>query len=151
MLQGAGVSSSNVLLGSLQHLQSSNLQKGHLPIFDFGLDLGFADFSISDEEGSWVVSVWILSHLVFAPIAGIVNDKISRRKVLIVDTILFFAGFLILTLAKSLPCLILAQLLLGCPLVSQLQENLDMNFPPPSLTNLTTSSGPCPEMISLTL
>ena len=66
-----------------------------------------------------MASAWVLSHLVFAPIAGFVTDKIGRRKALMIDTVLFFIGFLILTVATSLPWLILARLLLGSPLVSQ--------------------------------
>ena len=118
--QGASVSSSSVILHSLQEeLNCFNSTTGSpLLLFDFYLDLGF-DFSINAEEGSWVASAWVLSHLVFAPIAGFVTDKIGRRKALMIDTVLFFMGFLILTFAQSLPWLILARLLLGCPLVSQ--------------------------------
>ena len=118
--QGASVSSSSVILHSLQEeLGCFNSTTGSpLLLFDFYLDLGF-DFSINAEDGSWVASAWVLSHLVFAPIAGFVTDKIGRRKSLMIDTVLFFIGFLILTVATSLPWLILARLLLGCPLVSQ--------------------------------
>ena len=122
--QGASVSSSSVILHSLQEdLGCFNSTTGSpLLLFDFYLDLGF-DFSINAEDGSWVASAWVLSHLVFAPIAGFVTDKIGRRKALMIDTVLFFIGFLILTVAKSLPWLILARLLLGCPLVSQVCTN----------------------------
>jgi len=118
--QGASVSSSSVILHSLQEeLGCFNSTTGSpLLLFDFYLDLGF-DFSINAEEGSWVASAWVLSHLLAAPIAGFVTDKIGRRKALMIDTVLFFVGFLILTVANSLPWLILARLLLGCPLVSQ--------------------------------
>ena len=118
--QGASVSSSSVVLHSLQkELGSSNsTTDSPLLLFDFYLDLG-VDFLINAEDGSWVASAWVLSHLVFAPIAGFATDKIGRRKALIIDTVLFFIGFLILTFASSLPWLILARLLLGFPLVSQ--------------------------------
>ena len=122
--QGASVSSSSVILHSLQEeLGCFNSTTGSpLLLFDFYLDLGF-DFSINAEDGSWVASAWVLSHLVFAPIAGFVTDKIGRRKSLMIDTVLFFVGFLILTVATSLPWLIFARLLLGCPLVSQVLNN----------------------------
>jgi len=122
LLQGAGVASASVLHSLHQEQEPSKNfnSSSHLPLFDFGLNnLGLADFSISEEEGSWMASVWILSHLLCAPVAGFLNDKIGRRKALMIDTLIFFIGFLILTVATSLPCLILARLLLGCPLVSQ--------------------------------
>ena len=124
--QGASVSSSSVILHSLQEELNcfNSTTSSPLLLFDFYLDLGF-DFSINAEDGSWVASAWVLSHLVFAPIAGFVTDKIGRRKALMIDTVLFFIGFLILTFAKSLPWLILARLLLGCPLVSQVSAAKD--------------------------
>ena len=61
LLQGAGVSTSSVL-HSLQQGEPHSFNPLHFPLFDFGLNLGFVDFSISEEEGSWVASVWILSH-----------------------------------------------------------------------------------------
>ena len=126
--QGASVSSSSVILHSLQEeLGCFNSTTGSpLLLFDFYLDLGF-DFSINAEDGSWVASAWVLSHLVFAPIAGFVTDKIGRRKSLMIDTVLFFFGFVILTVATSLHWLILARLLLGCPLVSQVKTNKQTN------------------------
>ena len=126
--QGASVSSSSVILHSLQEeLGCFNSTTGSpLLLFDFYLDLGF-DFSINAEEGSWVASAWVLSHLLAAPIAGFVTDKIGRRKALMIDTVLFFVGFLILTVANSLPWLILARLLLGCPLVSQVLNNVTLD------------------------
>ena len=118
LLQGAGVSSSSVLHGLHQEAPHS-FNSSHSPLIDFGLNLNLVDFSISEEEFSWVASVWIISHLLFAPVAGFLSDKIGRRKALMVDTLFFSLGFLILALATSLPSLILARLLLGCPLLSQ--------------------------------
>ena len=118
LLQGAGVSSSSVLHGLHQEAPHS-FNSSHPPLIDFGLNLNLVDFSISEEEFSWVASVWIISHLLFAPVAGFLSDKIGRRKALMVDTLFFSLGFLILALATSLPSLILARLLLGCPLLSQ--------------------------------
>ena len=118
LLQGAGVSSSSVLHGLHQEAPHS-FNSSHSPLIDFGLNLDLVDFSISEEEFSWVASVWIISHLLFAPVAGFLSDKIGRRKALMVDTLFFSLGFLILALATSLPSLILARLLLGCPLLSQ--------------------------------
>ena len=71
LLQGAGVSTSSVL-HSLHQEEPCSFNSSHLPLFDLGLNLGFVDFSISEEEESWVASVWILSHLLFAPLAGFV-------------------------------------------------------------------------------
>ena len=120
LLQGASVSSSSIVLHSLQeNLDCHNSTTGSpLLLFDFYLDLGF-EFSISEEDGSWVASTWVLAHLIFAPIAGFLTDKIGRKKALMIDTGFFFVGFTILTTASSLPLIILARLLLGCPIVSQ--------------------------------
>ena len=133
LLQGAGVSSSSVLHSLLRQKEPRSINSSDPPLFDFGLNLGFVDFSISEEEVSWVASVWVLSHLLFAPVAGFLNDKFGRRKALMVDTLLFSLGFLILTFATSLPCLLLARLLLGCPLVSQVQQQLHSSSHSPSL------------------
>ena len=133
LLQGAGVSSSSVLHSLLRQKEPRSINSPHPPLFDFGLNLGFVDFSISEEEVSWVASVWVLSHLLFAPVAGFLNDKFGRRKALMVDTLLFSLGFLILTFSTSLPCLLLARLLLGCPLVSQVQQQLHSSSHSPSL------------------
>ena len=86
--QGASVSSSSVVLHSLQKElgHSNSTTDSPLLLFDFYLDLG-VDFLINAEDGSWVASAWVLSHLVFAPIAGFATDKIGRRKSLIIDTV----------------------------------------------------------------
>ena len=120
LLQGASVSSSSLLHSLLREQpEVFNLtDSSPIPPFDLGFNL-----SISVEEGSWVASAWVISHFVFAPVAGFINDTIGRRKALMVDAFFFFLGFHILALAPSLPWLILARLLLGCPQVSQVQKN----------------------------
>ena len=121
LLQGASISSSSIL-HSLRHENPENFNSStNSHLFDFNLDLAGSDFSITEEEESWVASVWILSHLVFAPFAGFINDKIGRRKASMIDCLLLFLGFLILTFAPSLPWLVLARILMGCPNVSQVQ------------------------------
>ena len=115
-LQGASISSSNIL-HSLRNENPENFTNSHL--FDFNLDLAGSDFSITEEEESWVASIWVLAHLVFAPFAGFINDKIGRRRALMIDSLLFFLGFLILTFAPSFSWLLLARILMGCPNVSQ--------------------------------
>jgi len=116
LLQGASVSSSSVILWSLQEEVEgfNSSQSSALLHFDFGVD-----FTVSFEEGSWVASSWILGHLLCAPVAGFISDKIGRRKALIMDTIVFLCGFVILAMATSVPFLMLARFLHGCPLVSQ--------------------------------
>lgn len=121
LLQGASISSSSIL-HSLRHENPENFDSStNSHLFDFDLDLAGSDFSITEEEDSWVASIWVLSHLAFAPVAGFVNDKIGRRRALMIDCLLLFLGFLILTLAPSLPWLVLARVLMGCPNVSQVQ------------------------------
>ena len=124
LLQGASVSSSSVVLHSLQEELGcfNSTTASPLLLFDFYLGFGF-DFSVNAEEGSWVASTWVLAHLFCAPLAGFLSDKIGRRRALIIDTCIFFFGFSILTASTSLPWLILARFLLGCPLVSQVIPN----------------------------
>ena len=119
LLQGASISSSSIL-HSLRHENPENFNSStNSHLFDFNLDLAGSDFSITEEEDSWVASIWVLSHLVFAPFAGFINDKIGRRRALMIDSLLFFLGFLILTFAPSFSWLLLARILMGCPNVSQ--------------------------------
>ena len=121
LLQGASISSSSIL-HSLRHENPENFNSStNSHLFDFNLNLAGSDFSITEEEDSWVASIWVLSHLVFAPFAGFINDKIGRRKASMIDCLLLFLGFLILTFAPSLPWLVLARVLMGCPNVSQVQ------------------------------
>ena len=65
----------------------------------------------------------MLGHLVSAFFAGFLNDAIGRKKSLMIDTAVFFLGFGLLATAVNSSCLILARLVLGYPLVSQVQSN----------------------------
>lgn len=121
LLQGASVSSSSVVLHSLQE-EVADLNSTDVPppslVYESYLNFGF-ELLVNAEEGSWVASTWVLAHLVFAPLAGVLSDKIGRRRALMIDTVLFCIGFTILATSHSIPCLILARFLLACPLVSQ--------------------------------
>ena len=64
-------------------------------------------------------SSWVLGHLVSAFFAGFLSDAIGRKKSLLIDTAVFFLGFGLLATGHQMTCLILARLLLGYPLVSQ--------------------------------
>ena len=119
LLQGASVSSSSHLHSLLRKQPEVFNLTNSSPIPP--LNLGF-NLSISIEEGSWVASAWVISHLIFAPLTGFINDTIGRRKALMIDAVFFLVGFHVLTHASSLPWLIFARLLLGCPQVSQVQE-----------------------------
>ena len=61
----------------------------------------------------------MLGHLVSAFFAGFLSDAIGRKKSLLIDTAVFFLGFGLLATAVNSSTLILARLLLGYPLVSQ--------------------------------
>jgi MFS family permease len=122
MLQGASVSSSSVVLHHLGGFNSSgsfNSSDSPLLLFDLNLGLVGFDFSVNTEDGSWVASTWLLSHLICAPLAGFLNDRIGRKRSLMIDTTLFGLGFIICATSHAIPYLILARLLLGAPLVSQ--------------------------------
>ena len=122
LLQGASVSSSSVLLHSLQEAKGCANSTTASPGLLFDFYLGFSSnfhFSVDEEEGSWVASTWVLAHLLCAPLAGFLSDRIGRKKALMIDTAVFFLGFGLLTISTSLPWLILARFVLGCPLVSQ--------------------------------
>ena len=67
-------------------------------------------------------SSWVLGHLVSALFAGILSDAIGRKKSLLIDTVVFFFGFGLLATGHLTTCLILARLLLGYPLVSQVGQ-----------------------------
>jgi len=79
----------------------------------------FKDFQISSEEGSWVASSWVLGHLFSACFAGALNDKIGRKKSLLIDTVVFICGFFLLSISHNVYSLIVGRFLLGYPLVSQ--------------------------------
>ena len=51
--------------------------------------------------------------------AGFLNDAIGRKKSLLIDTVVFFVGFLLLAVGNSTAVLIVGRILLGYPLVSQ--------------------------------
>jgi len=135
-LQGASVSTSSIILHELQdsshHNHSDHTHHVHhnnctdhvhscllQPEPDLGPFLLFNDFHITQEEGSWIASSWVLGHLVSACFAGALSDTIGRRKSLLIDTVVFFFGFGLLATGHLTTCLILARLLLGYPLVSQ--------------------------------
>ena len=118
LLQGASISSSAIFV-VLVNEHPEDLKDQPNDLFDFGLNLAGKDFPLTKEEYSWVASIWILSHLIFAPVAGFVNDKIGRRRALMIDNVFLFLGFTILTFAPSFPWLMIARILMGCPSVSQ--------------------------------
>ena len=64
-------------------------------------------------------SSWVLGHLVSACFAGFLSDAIGRKKSLLIDTAVFFLGFGLLATGHKMTCLVLARILLGYPLVSQ--------------------------------
>ena len=67
----------------------------------------------------FLASSWVLGHLVSAVFAGFVSDAIGRKKSLLLDTAVFFLGFVMLATGHLPACLIIGRLLLGYPLVSQ--------------------------------
>ena len=66
-----------------------------------------------------LASSWVLGHLVSACFAGFISDTIGRKKSLLLDTAVFFLGFIVLATGHLARCLVLARALLGYPLVSQ--------------------------------
>ena len=48
----------------------------------------FKDFEFSDNE-RWIASSWVLGQLFSSISAGFLNDKIGRKKSLIIDTVVF--------------------------------------------------------------
>ena len=69
-----------------------------------------------------LASSWVLGHLVSAVFAGFVSDAIGRKKSLLLDTTVFFLGFVMLATGHLPACLIIGRLLLGYPLVSQVRS-----------------------------
>ena len=65
----------------------------------------------------------MLGHLVSAFFAGFLSDAIGRKKSLLVDTAVFFLGFGLQATAVNSSALVLARLVLGYPLVSQVQSS----------------------------
>jgi len=132
-LQGASVSTSSIILHEMQNSSHHNQDDhSHLtnctdqahschvaPDQDLGPFFILNDFHITQEEGSWIASSWVLGHLVSAFFAGFLSDAIGRKKSLLIDTAVFFLGFGLLATGHQMTCLILARLLLGYPLVSQ--------------------------------
>jgi len=127
LLQGASVSSSSIILHELEnstsHNHDSHCHRGTNCTSSGSVDLGpffvFDDFHITQEEGSWIASSWVLGHFLSACFAGFVSDVIGRKKSLLLDTAVFCVGFIILATGHLSTCLIIARLLLGYPLVSQ--------------------------------
>ena len=66
-----------------------------------------------------LASSWVLGHLISACFAGFLNDAIGRKKCLLIDTVVFFLGFILLSTSHSTSCLVVARFMLGYPLVSQ--------------------------------
>ena len=83
LLQGASISSSAIFV-VLVNEHPEDLKDQPNDLFDFGLNLAGKDFPLWEH---WVASIWILSHLIFAPVAGFVNDKIGRRRALMIDNV----------------------------------------------------------------
>ena len=71
-----------------------------------------------------IASSWVLGHLVSAIFAGFVSDAIGRKKSLLLDTAVFFLGFVMLATGHLPACLIIGRLLLGYPLVSQVRSGV---------------------------
>merc|ERR1711953_890008 len=132
-LQGASVSTSSIILYEMQNSSHHNTDDhshfsnctGEVQSCQLTADEGLGpffilnDFHLTQEEGSWIASSWVLGHLVSACFAGFLSDAIGRKKSLLIDTAVFFLGFGLLATGHQMTCLILARLLLGYPLVSQ--------------------------------
>merc|ERR1712106_77167 len=120
LLQGAGVSTSSIILHSLHQSERGNSSITYTRVReDMVPASAYQELVASEEEGSWIASSWVLGHLLSACLAGCVNDMIGRKKSLLIDTIVFFLGFLLLSISQSVSSLVLARALLGYPLVSQ--------------------------------
>merc|ERR1712106_6754 len=120
LLQGASVSTSSIILHSLHQSERSNSSVAYTRVReDMVPASAYQELVASEEEGSWIASSWVLGHLLSACLAGCVNDMIGRKKSLLIDTIVFFLGFLLLSISQSVSSLVLARALLGYPLVSQ--------------------------------
>ena len=100
-LQGASLPVSCVLITQLKaaendtvDLDSFNLTRkmdDDLVMVEEPIETSFIpskDFELSDNEG-WVASSWVLGHLFSSIFAGFLNDKIGRKKSLIIDTVVF--------------------------------------------------------------
>ena len=74
---------------------------------------------LTSDSNLYLASSWVLGHLVSGLFAGFLNDAIGRKKSLLIDTVVFFVGFLLLAVGNSTAILIVGRILLGYPLVSQ--------------------------------
>ena len=68
-----------------------------------------------------LASAWQLGHFLSALFAGCLSDSIGRKKTLLLDTAVFFIGFLLLTFGEKPAHLIRGRIFHGYPLVSQVK------------------------------
>jgi len=120
-LQGASVSTSSIILHGLQEENGDNKTFAYERVReDMVVVAVYDDLRISEEEGSWIASSWVLGHMVSACLAGGLSDAVGRKTSLMIDIIVFLFGFLLLSVSNSVSSLVVARFLLGCPLVSQI-------------------------------
>ena len=81
--------------------------------------VGYCLLYLTSDSNLYLASSWVLGHLVSGLFAGFLNDAIGRKKSLLIDTVVFFVGFLLLAVGNSTAVLIVGRILLGYPLVSQ--------------------------------
>ena len=75
----------------LDSFNSTRKMDGNLMMVEEPIEtsfIPFQDFEFSDNERC-IASSWVLGHLFSSISAGFLNDKIGRKKSLIIDTVVF--------------------------------------------------------------
>ncbi|TAK71906.1 MAG: sugar porter family MFS transporter [Gammaproteobacteria bacterium] len=72
-----------------------------------------AQFSLTDFQWSWIVSVSLLGSVIGIPISGLMADRISRKSMLILVAVGFIMGAILCAQATQLQPLIIGRFVIG--------------------------------------
>lgn len=68
-------------------------------------------FQVSPSWGAWGITLYTLGLAVSVPIVGKLSDRYGRKKLFIIEVLLFGAGSLLVALSQNFPMFLLARLI----------------------------------------
>jgi EmrB/QacA subfamily drug resistance transporter len=71
------------------------------------------EFNVSMRDASWVFNIYLLLHLISSPVMAKLSDTYGRRKIYIIDVLIFALGSLIIVVSPDFNILLLGRAIQG--------------------------------------
>ncbi|XP_012149529.1 trehalose transporter 1-like protein isoform X2 [Megachile rotundata] len=70
-------------------------------------------FNLTDDEGSWIVSLTVIGSMIGPFLGASLSDKFGRKRCLMISSGFYIVGWLIVLFAKSVEALYISRVILG--------------------------------------